>query len=63
MTWLVADPGAALVALAQQEGIQVVPMVGPSSILLALMGSGLSGQCFAFHGYLPSAPGEREKRF
>jgi 16S rRNA (cytidine1402-2'-O)-methyltransferase len=58
----VADPGAALVALAQQEGIQVVPMVGPSSILLALMGSGLSGQSFAFHGYLPSAPREREKR-
>ncbi|WP_374682074.1 SAM-dependent methyltransferase [Accumulibacter sp.] len=58
----VADPGAALVALAQQEGIQVVPMVGPSSILLALMGSGLSGQSFVFHGYLPSTPGEREKR-
>ncbi|WP_313954021.1 SAM-dependent methyltransferase [Accumulibacter sp.] len=58
----VADPGATLVALAHQEGLQVVPMTGPSSILLALMGSGLSGQSFAFHGYLPSAPGEREKR-
>ena len=58
----VADPGATLVALAQNDGLQVVPMVGPSSILLALMGSGLSGQSFAFHGYLPSAPQEREKR-
>ena len=58
----VADPGATLVALAQQQGVQVVPLVGPSSILLALMGSGLSGQSFAFHGYLPSAPREREKR-
>jgi 16S rRNA (cytidine1402-2'-O)-methyltransferase len=58
----VADPGAALVALAHQEAIQVIPLVGPSSILLALMASGLAGQCFAFHGYLPSAPQEREKR-
>lgn len=58
----VADPGAALVALAHREGLQVVPMAGPSSILLALMGSGLSGQSFAFHGYLPSTPREREKR-
>lgn len=58
----VADPGAALVALAHQRGVQVVPLVGPSSILLALMGSGLSGQSFAFHGYLPSNTPEREKR-
>lgn len=58
----VADPGAALVALAHQEGIPVIPMVGPSSILLALMGSGLSGQNFAFHGYLPSNAQERDKR-
>ena len=58
----VADPGAALVALAHREAIQVIPLVGPSSILLALMGSGLGGQCFTFHGYLPSATQEREKR-
>lgn len=49
----VADPGSNLVALAQAQGFQVCPLVGPSSILLALMGSGLSGQNFAFHGYLP----------
>lgn len=58
----VADPGANLVALAQREGVRVVPMVGPSSILLALMGSGLSGQNFAFHGYLPVKDEERQKR-
>jgi 16S rRNA (cytidine1402-2'-O)-methyltransferase len=58
----VADPGANLVALAQREGIRVIPMVGPSSILLALMGSGLSGQNFAFHGYLPVKEDERQKR-
>lgn len=58
----VADPGAALVALAHRQGIQVVPLVGPSAILLALMGSGLSGQSFTFHGYLPSSSQEREKR-
>ena len=58
----VADPGATLVALAHQAGIKVVPMVGPSSILLALMASGLTGQGFTFHGYLPSATQEREKR-
>ncbi len=58
----VADPGTALVSLAHQHGVRVVPMVGPSSILLALMGSGLSGQSFAFHGYLPSGTLEREKR-
>lgn len=57
----VADPGAQLVARAQSEGIRVVPMVGPSSILLALMASGLSGQHFAFHGYLPAKEEERRK--
>ncbi len=49
----IADPGADLVNLAHRHGIRVVPLVGPSSILLALMASGLNGQCFAFHGYLP----------
>jgi 16S rRNA (cytidine1402-2'-O)-methyltransferase len=58
----VADPGAALVALAHEAGISVAPLVGPSSILLALMGSGLSGQSFSFHGYLPVKDGERKKR-
>jgi len=58
----VADPGAALVALAHAAGIQVVPLVGPSSLLLALMASGLSGQCFAFHGYLPAKDDARKNR-
>jgi len=58
----VADPGSNLVALAHDEGIQVFPLVGPSSILLALMGSGLSGQNFAFHGYLPAKDEPRKKR-
>lgn len=58
----VADPGANLVALAHKEGIQVIPMIGPSSILLALMGSGLSGQHFAFHGYLPTKQDQRQRR-
>lgn len=49
----VADPGAGLIRLAHKNNITVVPLVGPSSILLALMASGLNGQCFAFHGYLP----------
>jgi 16S rRNA (cytidine1402-2'-O)-methyltransferase len=49
----VADPGARLVALAHAKGVRVVPLVGPCAILLALMGSGLNGQQFAFHGYLP----------
>ncbi len=57
----VADPGAALVALAQRENIRVVPLIGPSSLLLALMGSGLDGQRFAFHGYLPAKEAERAK--
>jgi 16S rRNA (cytidine1402-2'-O)-methyltransferase len=49
----VADPGAAIVKIAHERGIQVVPLVGPSSILLAMMGSGMNGQSFAFNGYLP----------
>lgn len=49
----VADPGAVIVKLAHEKGIQVVPLVGPSSILLAMMGSGMNGQSFAFNGYLP----------
>jgi len=49
----VADPGAAIVKLAHDKGIQVVPLVGPSSILLAMMASGMNGQSFAFNGYLP----------
>lgn len=57
----VADPGASLVAIAQKEHIHVVPLVGPSSILLALMASGLSGQNFAFHGYLPAKEDDRRK--
>jgi 16S rRNA (cytidine1402-2'-O)-methyltransferase len=49
----IADPGADIVKLAHEKGIQVVPLVGPSSILLALMSSGMNGQSFAFNGYLP----------
>ncbi|MDR0686271.1 MAG: SAM-dependent methyltransferase [Dysgonamonadaceae bacterium] len=49
----IADPGADIVAIAQKKGIRVVPLVGPSSILLALMASGFNGQNFAFNGYLP----------
>jgi 16S rRNA (cytidine1402-2'-O)-methyltransferase len=58
----VADPGARLVAAAHAEGIRVVPLVGPSAILLALMASGLDGQRFRFHGYLPAQSGERRVR-
>lgn len=57
----VADPGANLVALAQQANIQVTPLIGPSSLLLALMASGLNGQRFAFQGYLPAKEAERSK--
>ena len=57
----VADPGAQLVALCHQNGIRVVPLVGPSSLMLALMGSGLNGQSFAFAGYLPAKTDERRK--
>lgn len=57
----VADPGALVVEAAHRKGIRVVPLVGPSSILLALMASGLNGQSFAFNGYLPVKPPERAK--
>lgn len=55
----VADPGAALVALCHRRGIRVVPFVGPSSLMMALMASGLNGQSFAFQGYLPAKTDER----
>ena len=58
----VADPGAQLVALAHRHGIEVVPCVGPSSLMLALMGSGLNGQSFAFCGYIPAKTDERRGR-
>lgn len=58
----VADPGADIVAIAQREGLRVVPLVGPSSILLAVMASGFNGQSFAFHGYLPIDTAQRSKR-
>ncbi len=58
----VADPGANLVALAHRSGIRVVPLVGPSSLLLALMASGLDGQRFAFVGYVPAQADERQRR-
>lgn len=58
----IADPGAQLVKIAQEKNIQVIPLVGPSSILLALMASGMNGQNFAFHGYLPIDKVERKKR-
>ena len=55
----IADPGALLVAAAHREDIRVVPLVGPSSIVLALMASGMNGQGFAFHGYLPAKTAAR----
>lgn len=58
----VADPGALLVRRAHETGITVRPLVGPSALLLALMGSGLDGQRFAFHGYLPAREPERSRR-
>lgn len=58
----VADPGAQLVALAHRHGIEVVPSVGPSSLMLALMASGLNGQSFAFCGYIPAKTDERRSR-
>ena len=58
----VADPGADVVAIAQRKNLKVVPLVGPSSIILSVMGSGFNGQSFAFHGYLPIEPVERIKR-
>lgn len=57
----VADPGASVVGIAQSEGREVIPLVGPSSILLSLMASGLNGQKFTFNGYLPVDPKERDK--
>jgi len=57
----VADPGAALVHRAHESGVRVIPLVGPSSILLALMASGMDGQHFAFHGYLPVDKTERAR--
>jgi 16S rRNA (cytidine1402-2'-O)-methyltransferase len=56
----VADPGAVIVKLAHEKGIQVVPLVGPSSILLAMMASGMNGQSFTFNGYLPIEKGEKK---
>lgn len=58
----VADPGADVVSIAQRRGIRVVPLVGPSSMILAVMASGLGGQSFAFNGYLPVQDADRAKR-
>ncbi len=58
----IADPGADIVAIAQQKSIKVIPLVGPSSILLSLMASGFNGQSFAFQGYLPIDNNERIKK-
>jgi 16S rRNA (cytidine1402-2'-O)-methyltransferase len=58
----IADPGALLVGAAHRQGFRVMPLIGPSSIVLALMASGLEGQRFAFCGYLPREPGARENR-
>jgi 16S rRNA (cytidine1402-2'-O)-methyltransferase len=57
----IADPGHIVVRLAHRKGIRVIPLTGPSSIMLALMASGLNGQKFVFHGYLPVKPDERTK--
>ena len=57
----IADPGASIVSLAHQKNIIVRPLVGPSSIIMAMMGSGLNGQNFAFNGYLPIDKAERKK--
>ena len=58
----IADPGANIVMLAHQKKVEVVPLVGPSSIILAMMGSGLNGQNFAFNGYLPIDNADRKKK-
>ena len=58
----VADPGADIVALAQKKNIRIIPLVGPSSILMSVMASGFSGQSFAFNGYLPAKPQERAQK-
>ena len=57
----IADPGADVVKLAHSKGVKVIPMVGPSSILMAMMASGMNGQGFAFNGYLPIDKGERKR--
>lgn len=59
----IADPGADIVAIAQQRAMKVVPLVGPSSIILSLMASGFNGQSFAFQGYLPIDAGQRQRKF
>ena len=59
----IADPGADVVAIAQRRGFKVKPLVGPSSILMGLMGSGFNGQSFAFQGYLPIDAAERARKF
>ncbi len=58
----IADPGADVVAIAQRKNLRVVPLVGPSSIILSVMASGFNGQSFSFHGYLPIEAGERLKK-
>ena len=58
----VADPGGEIVLFAHEHGIEVVPLIGGSSLLLALMASGMNGQSFAFHGYLPIEPSARKKK-
>ncbi len=58
----IADPGQILIEAAQQAGATIKPLVGPSSILLALMAGGMNGQCFQFHGYLPIDSSERKKK-
>ncbi len=58
----VADPGADIVAIAQRKNLKVVPLVGPSSIIMSVMGSGFNGQSFAFHGYLPVDSVDRVKK-
>lgn len=58
----VADPGADIVAIAQRKGLRVIPLVGPSSMIMSVMASGLNGQSFAFNGYLPVDDAERSKR-
>ncbi|MEG1838484.1 MAG: SAM-dependent methyltransferase [Bacteroidaceae bacterium] len=57
----IADPGADVVAIAQRKGLKIIPLVGPSSIILSVMASGFNGQSFAFYGYLPIEPDERTK--
>ena len=58
----VADPGAEVVAMAQHKGFRVIPLVGPSSMIMAVMASGLNGQSFAFNGYLPVDEADRAKK-